>query len=125
MISKVLTPARVLVLPEPPSANRYWRNWRGRMVVSSEAREYKKTAYLLARAAGMRPIKGECVVTFTWFRKRRAGDLDNRVKVILDSLEGACYEWDSQVSEIHAFRKDDAKNPRLEITVVSLSNKAA
>lgn len=106
-----------LVLPEPPSANRYWRKYRNVMVLSDIAREYKRTAYLLARAHGLRPIKGDCAVSFTWYRKRNAGDLDNRIKIVLDSLEGAAYEWDSQVVEIHAYRANDAKNPRLEITI--------
>lgn len=110
------------VLPEAPSANRYWRNWRGRMVISAEARAYKNAAYLIARAAGARPLKQsvECAVTIVWYRKRRAGDLDNRVKICCDSLQGACFDFDSQIAELHAFRREDKNNPRMEITVEAL-----
>ena len=34
----------VLVLPEPPSANVYWRQVKGRTYVTHEAREYRRAA---------------------------------------------------------------------------------
>ena len=31
-----------LTLPWPPSVNRYWRTFQGRMIISAEGRSYRK-----------------------------------------------------------------------------------
>ena len=66
-----------ITLPVPPSANRYWRNFRGRMVVSAEARAYKEQAAWIAKAAGMEPVAGDVSVTLRVYRQAKRGDLDN------------------------------------------------
>lgn len=49
----------------PPSANLYWRTFRGMTVVSAAAKAYKQEAGLRARLAGMRaPFAGPVEVTF-------------------------------------------------------------
>lgn len=108
-----------LTLPEPPSANRYWRNYRGVTVLSDTARAYKAGAKILAMVAGLKPLPlcSNCAVTLHWFRGRKSGDLDNRIKIVLDSLQGTAYQSDSQVVELHAYRSDDKANPRVEITI--------
>ncbi len=107
-----------LTLPLGPSANRYWRNVRGVMVKSEAAREYQEQVGWLARAAGLRkPILGAVAVTLRVFRKQRSGDLDNKIKPLLDSLNGIAWNDDSQIVEIHAFRFDDPKNPRIEVEI--------
>ena len=52
-----------LTLPYPPSANRYWRNYRGMTVTSGEAIAYKREVAYLARKAGVVPCVGDVVVT--------------------------------------------------------------
>lgn len=106
-----------LELPMPPSANRYWRNYRGRTVVSDEARAYKEQIGWTLTAKGIRPLDGELVVTIRVYRERKSGDLDNRIKVVLDALRGHAYQDDSQVTQIHAYRYDDKHNPRVEINI--------
>lgn len=115
-----------LTLPEPPSANRWWRKWKNRMVLSDEARAYKAATYLAAkRVTRKRPIPaGDVMLTIDWYRSRRAGDLDKRLGVVIDALQGAAYENDSQVVELTARRFDDKKNPRLEVTITALSEGA-
>lgn len=105
------------VLPVPPSANHYWRNYGGRVVVSNEAREYKGRAGWLAKAAGCYALGGPVGVLLHVHRARRAGDLDNYVKVLLDALRSVAFEDDSQVVELHAYRGDDATDPRVEVRV--------
>jgi crossover junction endodeoxyribonuclease RusA len=102
-------------LPVPPSANRYWRVWNNRIVVTDEARAYKEEIALLLRACI--PLEGEVSVNFTVFRPRMKGDLDNYNKILLDSLQGLCYYNDSQIVEIHSYRKDDKIKPRVEILI--------
>lgn len=108
-----------LTLPVPPSANRYWSlDRRGFIRVSDEARKYKQGVKLRALTEGLRkPLAGPVVASVVVYRARRAGDLDNSLKVLLDALNGICFEDDSQVVEIHARREDDPSNPRVVITV--------
>lgn len=112
-------PIRFLVLGMPPSANRYWRQRKqGGVYVSDEAQSYKDETALLARSQGLKtPIEGDVAVAFRFYRARKSGDLDNRLKVLIDALKGVAYHDDKQITEIHAYRFDDAKDPRVEIEI--------
>lgn len=113
----------VLILPEPPSANRWWRMFRSRMVVSTEARRYKEMVDRLLKARRLRPIAkpGGVIVGLDWFRGRKAGDLDKRLGVLLDAMQGTAYENDGQIVELHARRFDDPGNGRV-VVIVSPAN---
>ena len=108
---------RRLVLPMAPSANRYWRNFRGITVISEEAKAYKAGAAESAKSQGA--VVFDCPVSVSvWvYRGRKAGDLDNRLKVVLDALQGICYADDNQIVELHAYRHDDKGNARIEVEV--------
>lgn len=112
-----------LTLPEPPSANRWWRNVNGRMVTSRAAREYKEHVENQCLMRGIRPIAAPqtvCVV-IEWNRKRKSGDLDKRLGVLLDALQGSCYDNDAQIVRIVAERRDGG-NGSVFVTVVRTSN---
>lgn len=113
--------ATTLTLPYPPSANRLWRNMRGVMVKSDAARAYQQEISLAARSKGVRPRAGDVKVTLDFYRPRKSGDLDNRIKVVLDGLQGTAFENDSQVIEIIARRHDDPKRPRVEAKIEYLN----
>ena len=108
-------------LPEPPSANRYWRHARGRTYLSKEAKDYRETilsAYC-ARYKSLRiafPIE-PLSVTFTWLRARKSGDLDNRIKQLLDALRGLAYTDDAQIVHIDATRHDGKRKGRIDVTI--------
>jgi crossover junction endodeoxyribonuclease RusA len=105
-----------LTLPVPPSANRYWAtNRKGRVYETDEAKEYKQAVCNLVHPAA--PYTCEVCINFTVYRPRKSGDLDNYQKIMFDALQGLAFQNDSQVVEIHGFRKDDAKNPRVEILI--------
>lgn len=107
-----------LVLPVPPSANRYWRKTnRGQVYVSPEAIAYKRDVAMLCRSERLAALEGPVSLTMRFFRARRSGDLDNRTKVLLDSLQGHLYANDSQIRELHCYLGDDAKNPRVEVEI--------
>lgn len=110
-----------LTLPYPPSANAYWRSvviaGRVRVLLSSEARRYKKAVAKYAASVVRAPMLGPLRLTLTVYRPRRAGDLSNRIKVVEDALNGVCYVDDSQIVEIIARRFDDKANPRAEILI--------
>jgi Holliday junction resolvase RusA-like endonuclease len=95
-------------LPWPPSANIYWRSWRGRGVVSAEARAYK--AHIKKLSLTWPKVFFEKEETSFLIRAfppdRRKRDLSNTIKIIEDSLEGILYTNDFQTAEIHILRSD-------------------
>lgn len=109
--------AQSIVLPYPPSANRYWRSYGGRVVVSADAKAYKAGVWMQAQQARLRPFSGPVAVYVHAYRPRKTGDLDNANKVLLDALCGIAYQDDAQIVELHSWRHDDAQNPRVEVEV--------
>lgn len=110
--------------PLPPSANRYWRHAGGRVYVSDEAKAYKQTVAMLARVDGAKVLTGPVAVAVAVYRARKAGDLDNFLKILLDALQGIYYANDNQVREIHATLHDDRHDPRVEVAITSLRGAA-
>jgi len=113
----------IVTLPYPPSVNKLYATVAGRRVLSEAGRSYKATAAIEASRQGMRPItKGDVAVKVEVYRPRRAGDLDNRLKALLDSLKGIAFTDDEQVADIHARRFDDKANPRVVVQVLRLDD---
>lgn len=112
-----------ITLPYPPTANLYWRVYRGRAVKSDAARRYQGETALMARAAGVRVLDGPVMVSVTAYRPRRQGDLDNLAKIFIDALRGTAYHDDNQVVELHMYRRDDKRNPRIVVTVAAAAIK--
>lgn len=91
-----------LVLPHPPSANRYWRVFRGRATPSAEGVAYKEEVAKLCRVAGVgEPFTGPFRVVCHIFRPRKSRDLDNNPKVLHDALQGAVVTNDGKLVEMH------------------------
>ena len=115
----------LLWLPEPPSANRYWRHVGSRVVLSREAKAYRETVTAVyAKYMGTLKVafpKGDVQVSLDWYRSRKSGDLDNRIKQALDAFRGLAYTDDSQVASIEARRHDvPAYRGQLKVWVQSL-----
>jgi len=94
-----------LTVPFPPSANRYWRNVNGRMVISREARHYRKQVGLIIKTTvspDNRPISKPMRVDIIANRPdRRRRDIDNLLKATLDALEIAgLYVNDSLIHQL-------------------------
>jgi crossover junction endodeoxyribonuclease RusA len=106
-----------LTLPEPPSANRYWRTFRGRAVKSAEARAYRQLVAVLATTHRLEPLRGDLDVTLTWYRQARRGDLDNRAKAILDALNGLAWGDDRQIRRLLLERVDGEPPARVVVRV--------
>lgn len=107
----------ILRLPLPPLANRYWRNYRGRMVVSAEAKAYREEVGWFFRQEGWVPLRGAVGVNIRIYRARRSGDIDGFLKILLDAMQGHAFEDDSQIVELHAFRFDNKDNPHVDVIV--------
>jgi crossover junction endodeoxyribonuclease RusA len=110
-------------LPYPPSANAYWRSivvhGRGRVVVSREAKAFKKA--VSAALAGLSPLTGPVHLVANFYRPRKRGDLDNLLKVTCDALKGIAYHDDDQIVKITASRFEDKGRPRVEVSVSLIS----
>lgn len=135
-----------LILPPAVSSNRYWRSFvprghkRAIVTLSDEAKAYKAAVAQIARKAGVvSPIKGRVAVSYTLFPKRpqdyakrmkadplrwddtvQCLDLDNALKVMLDSLKGIVFEDDKFVHELHGRRAEPDGEGRLEVVITPI-----
>ena len=105
-----------LTLPFPPSANRYWRNYRGVTVVSQEAKSFKAHVRLVTKR--IQPQEGPLQWSAVAYFPNRRGDLSNRIKIVEDALNGIAWIDDSQVMALQIERAIDKDNPRIEIEVL-------
>lgn len=106
-----------LTLPYPPSVNNLYATFRGRRIVSREGKAFKLRADSIARAAGLRLLDGDISVAVDVYRPRKAGDLDGRLKCVLDCLTGIAWHDDKQITHIEARRFDDKLNPRVVVRI--------
>lgn len=127
-----------LTLPFPPSLNAMYRTGlknacakcrdprtgaRPFLYPSTEYQSYQGSIQsalerLAGGAAWPRIIQPRLVaVTANVYRPRRAGDLDNYFKALLDALSGQLYDDDSQIVELHAYRHEDKDRPRVQLVV--------
>lgn len=120
-MSSGIAGARELVLPFPPSVNRYWRTVRGRTLISLAGRQYRGAA-VSAALVGTPVRLGEVPIALhivAWMPDARRRDVDNLLKAPLDAMAHAgIYADDSQIVAL-SIRKAgiDRVNPRLEIDV--------
>ncbi|SAL05984.1 endodeoxyribonuclease RUS [Caballeronia calidae] len=133
-----------LTFPYPVSANRYWRSYvvcgHVQTVVSAEAKAYRReVAWLLKLAKIREPIYGRIGLTIRLYpkmpqdarqRMRKFGDewedgvqcqdLDNCLKILLDSLKGRVFIDDSFVWRLHAERGEPKPEACVEVTIESI-----
>ena len=135
-----------LVLPVPPSANRYWRHFtpkgrkRGITVLSDEAKEYKSEVARIAFRFGVRaPLSGRVGVAYTlipqrpkdwekrarkdpegWQDSIRCIDLDNSLKVLMDSLNGVVIVDDKWARKFIIERGEPEDVAKLVVTVFKI-----
>lgn len=113
-------------IPEAPTANTYYRNVKGKTLLSAAARRYKQdvNAAIMTTLANEKrtiasvKVAGPAIVYVNWHRAIRSGDLDNRLKPTLDSLKGLLFIDDAQVVAIYAQRFDSPRNGRMVVSVV-------
>lgn len=115
-----------LVLPLPPLGNRYkeFNRRAGVYYRTKEADQYRLRTGKYAVARGLWPTSHPVAVSVRIFRKRKAGDIDGWLKVLLDALEGVAYVNDKQIVELHAYRFDDKADPRVEVEITEQETKS-
>lgn len=105
-------------LPAPPSVNAYWRRVGNRTILSRAARDYKTNVAMRCVVARCEPLDGPLTVSVWWRRQRKAGDLDNIAKGLLDAVRGYLYHDDKQIVELHLYRFDDRGNAGVTLEVL-------
>lgn len=113
--------AVMLSLPYPPSVNHYYRNVRGRTLISAEGRKYRQAAWDECRQQRVHSFgrKAVRVLIDAWMPDNRRRDLDNVLKATCDAIQHArILEDDSQIVDLHIRRAGiDREAPRVEITM--------
>lgn len=109
---------QTLTFDYPPSLNHiYSRSRKGKVYLTAEARNYKTAVGWQCRAASLSPVTCEVSVTVHAYRPARRGDIDGTLKLLLDAMQGHIYKNDKQIVELHVYRHDDKRNPRVEVKV--------
>ena len=119
-----------LTLPWPPSVNRYWRSvpmGRGRgvrVLISREGRAFHTDA--VARLAGLHrrgPLRGRLDVRIELCAPtRRALDIDNRLKALLDAMQQAgVYRDDGQIDRLLVERGPVTRGGLVRVAISELN----
>jgi Holliday junction resolvase RusA-like endonuclease len=108
-----------LHLPIPPSVNAIYRRGMTSVYKTQAAKDYADEVWVASYAAGIQaPSNHPVVLVIHFYPANPRFDLDNILKVLLDSLEGQVYTNDNQVMQIHATKHPaDKSNPRVEVTI--------
>lgn len=109
-----------LTLPLSPSVNTYWRRVGNKTLLSRRAREYRAAviAACLEQAAPRLGAARVSVKIVLHPDSRRAFDLDNRLKGLLDALEHArVFDDDGQVDELRVIR-GEIRKPGVAVVVL-------
>lgn len=107
------------VFPVPPSVNHYLKNYHR----TPEANAFREECQLIARGRVDAPLEGDLVVVLDVPLIGKRGhrrDIDNFSKVLFDALNKIVWHDDSQICELHIYRKSDKITvPTIELCVWS------
>lgn len=114
----------LLELPFPPSMNTYWRNFRGRTVLSKAGRQFKIDVqdYIIQNNIPKFGDKKLKVTMILRPRDKRKVDIDNRIKAVLDSLENAgVFDDDFQIDHIEMIRGEPIKGGLIRVLIEEIA----
>lgn len=108
-------------LPYPPSVNGYWRNFRGRQIISKRGREYKVSVSDVMSSLGLHSEKINKLVVFDMIINPptlRKYDVDNFTKGVFDALSN-CNFWldDEQVIKLTVSKGEKVKGGNVKVKV--------
>lgn len=111
-----------LLLPWPPSVNNYWLARGNTRFISKAGKAFRSDVERECAQLGVTPLEGRLAVHIALFPPdRRARDIDNILKALLDACEHAnCYASDSQIDELHVVRQQVSKGGYCTILILAL-----
>lgn len=89
-----------------------------RLYKTKAVKEYeaKAVAQAIVAMQEMEPMEGDIRCTLhVFFKDQRRRDIDNVTKSILDSGNEVVYIDDSQIAELHIYKRYCKENPRVEV----------
>lgn len=111
-------------MPWPPSVNRIWRAFGGRIILSMQARAYAKAAAAALPKGRVEPMTGRLLVWLTMHppaklaRGKQAWDIANREKCLCDVLtKQRVWLDDSQIDAMVILRGEPSPNGHVEVTI--------
>jgi crossover junction endodeoxyribonuclease RusA len=108
--------AKLIVITGEPLAKGRPRFGNGHVYTPQETREYEELIGWMTQR--LRFPRGPLSLRVVFYYGKRQGDIDNRVKTLLDGLQrGGALLNDNQIVEVHAQLQKDALRPRVEFTV--------
>ncbi len=113
-----------LTLPWPPSNNTYFRNVGGKVLISARGRQYRKQVANVVFIQRARHMAGRFAVLMDAYPPdRRARDLDNLPKAVLDSITHAgIWQDDALVDDLRIRRMDVVKGGRFVVRITVLED---
>tara|TARA_B100000401_G_scaffold337809_1_gene236395 strand:- start:25 stop:402 length:378 start_codon:yes stop_codon:yes gene_type:complete len=104
------------------SVNKYYRTFRGRVLISKDGREFKKEVDMLLNS--FEKILGKIKLKLVlYFKDKRKRDLDNYNKVLIDCLKNRLFEDDDQIYQLYMEKHIGCGYNKICIEVESLEKK--
>ena len=116
-----------LLLPWPPSVNRYWRRVGTHVLISREGRQYRRAGIIATKSCDQRkhwPLEGSLSIDIEAAPPdRRRRDLDNLLKALLDMLHHAGgYNDDYQVADLRIRRVEPVPHGTIRVLIKGEAN---
>jgi crossover junction endodeoxyribonuclease RusA len=111
-----------LILPYPPSVNHYWGQSGKHRFIGKKGKEFRQAVAEACLEANVQTLYGRLSVHVAlWPPDRRARDVDNVLKPLLDACEHAgCFENDNQIDELHIIRQEVKKGGACTIMILPI-----
>jgi crossover junction endodeoxyribonuclease RusA len=113
-----------LTLPFPPSGNTYYRNFRGRMVLSAAGRKYREKVAEIVAEQGKKQFGRLAMFATLYPPTKRTYDADNRIKALQDALQFAgVFDDDEQIDALAVFKDEVVKGGMCKVVIVQANGK--
>lgn len=114
-----------LALPWPPSVNRIWRGWKGRIILSTEARRFKLAAAKALPVGRVGPPLTRRLLVWIVLhppeklaKSGKAWDIANREKLLCDVLTAQrVWQDDSLIDALVILRGSPCPTGRADVTI--------
>lgn len=108
-----------IIIPWPPSGNRYWRLFKNRLIISRDAHDYRRALKHLSYTWKKTDLTGRLsaeIIAHPPDKRKR--DLDNLLKITMDALaKTGIYDDDSQFDKICIERGTIEKDGTLVVCI--------
>ena len=111
-----------LLLPWPPSINHYWLARGNTRFISKAGKQFRQAVAEECAQQGVVALEGRLAVYVALFPPdRRARDIDNVAKALLDACEHAgCYASDNQIDELQIIRQGVQKGGHCTVLILPI-----